>query len=100
MTQPLFPSTIGTQSRSPKVLTLQIVVRLNQKNDSQTGSHCLDKAVLAQGGGGGYEQTQRAKFATKVTVPHPPVGRPHAVGDDRHRSKSAQMAFTIADLRT
>ena len=49
MTQPLFPSTIGTQSRSAKFLTMKTVVRKNQENDSQTGSRCLDKVVLVRG---------------------------------------------------
>ena len=46
MTQPLFPSTIGTQSHSAKFLTMKTVVRKNQTNNGQTGSRCLDKAVL------------------------------------------------------
>ena len=48
----LFPSTIGTQPRSAKFLTTKSVVRKNQRTDGQTGSRCLDKAMLAQGGGG------------------------------------------------
>ena len=39
MTQPLFPSTIGTQSHSPKFLTMKTVVRKPQKNDGQTMSY-------------------------------------------------------------
>ena len=53
MKQPLFPSTIGTQSRFAYFLTVKAVVRKFGKSDGQTGSWCLDKAVLAQGGGGG-----------------------------------------------
>ena len=45
MTQPLFPSTIGTQSRSVKFLTIK---NRCQTNDGQTGSQCFDKAVLEQ----------------------------------------------------
>ena len=41
MTQPLFPSTIGTQSRSARFLTMKTVVRKLQKNDSQTQTHVL-----------------------------------------------------------
>ena len=41
MTQPLFPSTIGTQSRSAKFLTRKTVVRKTQKNDGQTQTHVL-----------------------------------------------------------
>ena len=52
MKQPLFPSTIGTQSRFAYFLTVKAVVRKFGKSDGQTGSRCLDKAVLAQGGGG------------------------------------------------
>ena len=52
MKQPLFPSTIGTQSRFAYFLTVKAVVRKFGKSDGQTGSWCLDKAVLAQGGGG------------------------------------------------
>ena len=53
MTQPLFPSTIGTQSRSAKFLTMETLVRKNQENNGQTMSRYLDKAVHAQGGRGG-----------------------------------------------
>ena len=52
MKQPLFPSTIGTQSRFAYFLTAKAVVRKFGKSNGQTGSWCLDKAVLAQGGGG------------------------------------------------
>ena len=52
MKQPLFPSTIGTQSHFAYFLTVKAVVRKFGKSDGQTGSWCLDKAVLAQGGGG------------------------------------------------
>ena len=61
MKQPLFPSTIGTQSRFAYFLTVKAVVRKFGKNDGQTGSWCLDKAVLAQGGG---------TFFENVTAPH------------------------------
>ena len=50
MKQPLFPFTIGTQSRFAYFLTVKAVVR--KFGDGQTGSWCLDKAVLAQGGRG------------------------------------------------
>ena len=53
MRQPLFPSTIGTQSLFAQFLTVKAVVRKFGKSDGQTGSWCLDKAALAQGGGGG-----------------------------------------------
>ena len=52
MKQPLSPSTIGTQSRFAYFLTVKAEVRKFGKSDSQTGSWCLDKAVLAQEGGG------------------------------------------------
>ena len=43
-----------------------------QKNDGQTGSRCLDKAVLPQrgGGGGGWRPRTRG-----VAPPHPPGSR-------------------------
>ena len=41
MTQPLFPSTIGTQSRSAKFLTMKTVARKPQTNDSLTQTHVL-----------------------------------------------------------
>ena len=41
MTQPLFPSGIGTQSRSTKFLTMKTVFRKTQKNDGQTLTHVL-----------------------------------------------------------
>ena len=57
MKQPLFPSTIGTQSRFAYplgyFLTVKAAVRKFGKSDGQTGSRCLDKAVLAQRGVGG-----------------------------------------------
>ena len=40
MTQPLFPSTIGTQSPSTKSLTMKTVVRKPQKNEAQTHVLC------------------------------------------------------------
>ena len=52
MKQPVFPSTIGTQSRLAYFLTVKAVVRNVGRSDGQTGSWCLDKAVLAQMGGG------------------------------------------------
>ena len=55
MKQPFFPSTIGTQSRFAYFLTVKAVVRKFGKSDGQTGSWCLDKAVLAQRGGGGRQ---------------------------------------------
>ena len=51
MTQPFFPCTIGAQSRSNEFLTIKTVVRKTHQNNGHTGSSCLDKAVLAQGGG-------------------------------------------------
>ena len=56
MKQPLFPSTIGTQSRFAYFLTVKAEVRKFGKSDGQTGCWCLDKVVLAQGGGGGMCQ--------------------------------------------
>ena len=41
MTQPRFPSTIGTQSSSAKILTMLNVVRKPQKNDGLTQTHVL-----------------------------------------------------------
>ena len=52
MKQPIFPSTIGTQSCFSYFLTVKVVVRKLGKSDGQTGSWCLDKAVVVQGGGG------------------------------------------------
>ena len=42
----------GTQSRFAYFLTVKAVVRKLGKSYGQTGFWCLDKAVLAQGGGG------------------------------------------------
>ena len=50
MTQPRFPSTISTQSRFASFLTIKTVVRKFGKSDGQTGSRCLEKAVLGGGG--------------------------------------------------
>ena len=52
MTQPFFPCTISAQSRNDEFLTIKTMVRKTHKNNGHTGSSCLDKAVLAQGGGG------------------------------------------------
>ena len=52
MTQPLFPSTISTQSSFAYFLTIKAVVKNFSTSEGHTGSRCLDKAVLAQGGGG------------------------------------------------
>ena len=52
MTRPLFPSTIGTQSRFAEFLTIKTVVRKFGKSDGQSGFRCFDRTVLAQGGGG------------------------------------------------
>ena len=52
MTQPFFPCTIRAQSRNNEFLTIKSVVRKTHQNNGYTGSSCLDKAVLAQGGGG------------------------------------------------
>ena len=60
MKEPLFPSTIGTQSRFAYFLTIKTVIRKFGKIDGQTGSRRLDKVVLAQGGGG-YRGEERIK---------------------------------------
>ena len=52
MTQPFFPCTISAQSRNNEFLTIKTVVRKTHQNNGHTGSSCLDKAVLAQRGGG------------------------------------------------
>ena len=52
MTQPFFPCTISAQSRNNEFLTIKTVVRQTHQNNGVTGSSCLDKAVLAQRGGG------------------------------------------------
>ena len=41
MTQPLFPSKIGTQSRCTKSLTMKTVVRKPQKNEGQIQTYVL-----------------------------------------------------------
>ena len=53
MTQPFFPCTISAQLRNDEFLTIKTVVRKTHQNNGHTGSSCLDKAVLAQEGGGG-----------------------------------------------
>ena len=52
MTQPFFPCAISAQSRNNEFLTIKTVVRKTHQNNGHTGSSCLNKAVLAQGGGG------------------------------------------------
>ena len=50
MIQTPFRFIIRTQPRHVTFLTKETAVRKNQENDSQTGSPCLDKPVLAQVG--------------------------------------------------
>ena len=59
MKQPLFPSTIGTQSRFAYFLSVKAVVRKFGKSDSQTGSWGLDKAVVAQGAANTFNSIER-----------------------------------------
>ena len=47
MSQPLFPSTLSTQSPNAEFLTIKTMVRKAQKNDGHTGSSRLDKPLLA-----------------------------------------------------
>ena len=60
MTQPFFPCTISVQSRNNEFLTIRTVVRKTHQNNGHTGSSCLDKAVLAQSGGGGVGMRRTA----------------------------------------
>ena len=64
MTQPFFLCTISAESRNNEFLTIKTVVRKTHQNNGHTGSSCLDKAVLAQGGGG--------------TIPNGEVCKPHS----------------------
>ena len=62
MTQPFFPCTISAQSRNNEFLTIKNVVRKTHQNNGHTGSSCLDKAVLAQGGGGTIQHNTLHSF--------------------------------------
>ena len=64
MTQPFFPCTISAQSRNNEFLTIKTVVRKTHQNNGHTGSSCLDKAVLAQGGGGGTAKQKHVFLAS------------------------------------
>ena len=64
MKQPLFPSTIGTQSHFGYFPTVKAVVKKFGKSDGQTGSWCLDKVVLAQGGGYNKSKTPSVERRT------------------------------------
>ena len=90
------------------------------KSDGQTGSRCLDKAVLAQGGGGGRPETCSAQLTlspgnpdctkatainpdppahpstTEVQLPSPPPPLPHTPG---HR-KQMRMGGTRTQTLT
>ena len=66
MTQPFFPCTISAQSRNNEFLTIKTVVRKTHQNNGHTGSSCLDKAVLAQGGGGHPPGVPPKKSCTPV----------------------------------
>ena len=87
MKQPLFPSTTGTQSRFAYFLTVKAVVRKFGKSDRQTGSRCLDKAVLAQGGGGGDLWLQA------VSPPQGNIRRGEGRGPKRLRTKNGLTEF-------
>ena len=89
MKQPLFPSTICTQSRFAYFLTVKAVVRKFGKSDGQTGTWCLDKVVLVQGGGGYKPSNCSRKDASSPAVhdasfrssapvlpTHPPISVP------------------------
>ena len=69
MTQPFFPCTISAQSRNNELLTIKTVVRKAHQNNCHTGSSCLDKAVLAQGGG----VIQGSELSKAVSVPQSSV---------------------------
>ena len=67
MTQPFFPCTISAQSRNNEFLTIKTVVRKTHQKNGHTGSSCLDKAVLAQRGGGGTVAVTRGVVVRKET---------------------------------
>ena len=81
MTQPLLPSTISTQSGFVYFLTVKGVVRKFGKSDGLTESWCFDKAVLAQGGGGGA--------CACVQIESPAGGRNHP------NCKSSQVVVMV-----
>ena len=62
MTQPLFPSTIGTQSCFAKFLTIKTVVRKFGKSDGQTGPGALTRQCLRKGGRGEGGQGACTRF--------------------------------------
>ena len=68
MTQPFFPCTISAQSRNNEFLTIKTVVRKTHQNNGHTGSSCLDKAVLAQRGGGYFSEGNQEPTTTKSSV--------------------------------
>ena len=70
MKQPLFPSTIATQLHFAYFLAVKAVVRKFSKSDCQTGSWCLDKAVLAQEGGGVGERMNGMVTVSTQTGAH------------------------------
>ena len=80
MTQPFFHCTISAQSRNNEFLTIKTVVRKTHQNNGHTGSSCLDKVVLAQGGGGTRKKIQllgrnphtAATIRKEVLTPPPP----------------------------
>ena len=80
MKQPLFPSIIGTQSRLAYFLTVKAKVTKFGKSDGQAGSWCLDKAVLAQGGGG--RDVLREAGKQKRTKEHAPAHAPTAASTE------------------
>ena len=66
MTQPFFPCAISARSRNNEFLTIKTVVRKPHQNNGHTGSSCLDKAVLAQGGGGVQVGIKRAEVSSAL----------------------------------
>ena len=53
MTEPLFPCTNALQTPNPPFWTTKTAVPKFPQNGGSTPTPCLDKAVHAQGGGGG-----------------------------------------------
>ena len=97
MTQPFFPCTISAQSRNNEFLTIKTVVRKTHQNNGHTRSSCLDKAVLAQGGGGMFHLPSKSpvcpSYGTKCAE------RPENGPKTRTHNKFALMAL-MANSRT
>ena len=67
-TEPLFPCTTALQTPNPPFWTTKTAVPKFPQNGGSTPSLCLDKAMHAQGGGGGYMDSPQINLKGDVIL--------------------------------